>query len=188
MVTREIKERLGRAQQGDTQAFAEIFESLRPKVYAISFRLVGGNDADDVVMETYLKAWKAVVAFSGRSSLTTWLYRITHNCAMDFLRTHQRRRDRLLPEDEVDGRTVEEHVDARQPEPSDQLMRAEEARLVHTALESLSYEHRISILLRYTDGLSYKDIAAATGVTIGTVMSRIFNAKRRLRKMMDKVL
>jgi len=89
-VDRHQAEQLERARKGDVEAFAEVFEALRPLVFSVANRLVGPNDAEDVVMETYLKAWQGLPRFRGKSSLKTWLYRISRNCSLDFIRSRQR--------------------------------------------------------------------------------------------------
>lgn len=173
-----------RAQQGDTDAFAEAFEPLRPMIYAVAYRMVGPNDAEDVVMQTYLKAWQAIPRFGGRASLKTWLYRITRNCALDLIRSRGRRRERVLTQAELDSPAAQ-FADPSQPRPDEIAARSETAATVQRAMGKLSPEHRVSLQLRYTDGMSYAEIAAATGVSIGTVMSRLFNAKRKLRIILE---
>lgn len=177
-------ELLQRARQGDVEAFAELFEAARPVVYAVACRLVGPTDAEDVVMDTYLKAWKALPAFSGRSILRTWLCRIAHHGAVDRLRARRREVDPSLPagEDGLDRTLLDTLPDPRQRPPWELADAADTGARIQQALESLSEEHRTTLMLRFSDGLSYAEIAAATGVSIGTVMSRLFNGRRRLMK------
>lgn len=176
---------MDKARNGDVDAFAELFEPLREMVYAIAYRVVGPNDADDVVMETYLKAWQALPRFGGRASLKTWLYRIARNCAIDFVRKRSRRKERVLTPEEEEGRE-RQFADEKQPSPDEVLSRRELVHDVRGALARLPDLHRIALELRYADGLSYNEIAAATGVSIGTVMSRLFNGKRKLRKLLEE--
>ena len=178
-------ETLERAKRGDVDAFAEVFESLRPIVFSIACRLVGTNEAEDVVMDTYLKAWKALPRFRQGSSLKTWLYRICHNCAMDYLRARKRRAEARPADDaDPDGIGIERIADGTQRSPADTLSDRELGQRLDRALARLSPEHRTSLELRFTDELSYAEIAAATGVSIGTVMSRLFNAKRKLKNIL----
>jgi RNA polymerase sigma-70 factor (ECF subfamily) len=173
-------ELLKQAQGGDADAFAQLFESMRPTVIAVAVRLVGASDADDVVMDTFLRAWQALPRFKRRSSLSTWLYRIAHNCAVDLIR---KRRPGQVSIDAAadDGRSVLETEPDRGIESPDQdVIRRETVLEVQAALQKIPEEHRVVLQLRYSDGLAYRDIAAATGVSIGTVMSRIFYAKRKL--------
>lgn len=173
-----------RAIQGDVSAFASVFETLRPTVFAVACRLVGPLDAEDVVMETYLKAWQALPRFQKRASVKTWLYRIAHNCSLDMLRARARRKEEPLPV--RPGETGELAVpDEMQPGPDIQAEHSELAGRLDAAIAVLSAEHRTVLLLRHADGLSYSEIAAATGVSMGTVMSRLFNARRKLKKMLE---
>ena len=177
---------LKRAQAGDMQAFAELFEPLRARMHAVAFRLVGPDQADDAVMDTYLRAWKALPAFDGRSAIATWLCRIVHNRCVDLLRT---KRPILFtdqaPENTENEGDQEEQADLKNPAPDEWAMRRETAAQIDRALERLSLEHRATLLLRYVDGLSYEELAAATGVSLGTVMSRLFNAKRKLKSALE---
>lgn len=176
------EEKLLRAQQGDADAFAELFEALRPAVHSIAWRQVGPDYADDVVMETYLKAWKALPRFNRRAKLKTWLYRITYNCAMDFLRSRQRSKEVHLVEHDQDSRTIADFPDDRQASPAEAFAAGEMRALVAAAVARLAEPHRTTLLLRYADALSYAEVAAATGVSIGTVMSRLFHGRRKLKK------
>lgn len=164
-------------------AFLALFEEARPTIHAVAIRLVGVDEAEDVVMETYLKAWKAMPGFSGRSSSRTWLCRIAHNCAVDWLR---RRRTVPLPApdpEEPDGAgDMSLLADPAQRRPSDLVAGRELQVAIGAAMERLTPEHRVAVTLRFSDGLSYSEIAAATGVSIGTVMSRLFNGRRKLMK------
>ena len=175
---------LARAQHGDAEAFAGAFEALRPVVFAVATRLVGPDDAEDVTMETFLRAWQAVNQFNGRASLKSWLYRIAHNCAIDALRRRKRQREIFPEPDEAGGSPLEQVADTAAPHPADGIERAEAGDALDRALQGLPEEHRLVLLLRYGDGLSYSEIAAASGLPIGTVMSRLFNAKRKLRRAM----
>ena len=175
---------LKQAQNGDAEAFARAFEALRPAVHAVACRLAGPDDADDVVMETYLRAWQALPNFEGRSSLKSWLYRIAFNCATD-LRRRQKRSPEVRGTPAEDGEAWGAQVaDPNAALPGERLESDETCQRVAVALRRLPDEHRIVLQLRYTDDLSYAEIAAATGVGMGTVMSRLFNAKRKLLRAM----
>ena len=178
---------LKKAKNGDVDAFAEVFESLRPTVFAIACRLAGPTDAEDIVMETYLKAWAALPNYNERSSLQTWLYRIAYNAAMDCLRSRNRRRSKVISENDLENTEIGELVDERELTPRVKLVKREANSLIRNALSLMDCEHRKTIWLRFADGLSYKEIAAATGVSIGTVMSRIFNGKKKLLKLFNSL-
>jgi len=176
-----------KAQKGDMDAFAALFEPMRAQVLPVAARLVGPDNAEDVVMEAYLRAWKALPRFGGRSSLKTWLYRIVHNCAVDMIRSKSK--GELEMSGREGGNSPEADIPDEQQKPPDvEAADRETAQMVSVALDKISPEHRATLLLRYADGLSYTEIAAATGVSLGTVMSRLFNGKRRLKAVIGSEL
>ncbi len=182
----ESVELLERARKGDVDAFLALFEDSRPTIHSVAWRLVGPDEAEDVVMETYLRAWKSVPGFNGRSSVRTWLCRIAHNCSVDWLR---KRRHVVQPlegeDDETGGGDRNQVADVSQRKPSEIVAGGELQSVIERAMDTLSPEHREVLLLRFSDDLSYSEIAAATGVSIGTVMSRLFNGRRKLIKALD---
>lgn len=164
-------------------AFATLFEPLRPLVFTAASRMVGADQANDVVMETFLKAWQALPRFRGGSSLSTWLFRISRNCSVDMIRK-ARRFESIDAVDEAKGASrLDRMADERSPSPDADMSRGETVEVVRKALEQLPEEHGVALKLRYADGMKYSEIAAVTGVAIGTVMSRLFNGKRKLMKL-----
>ncbi len=177
---------LDQAKSGDIEAFTRLFEPLRGNVFAIACRLIGAQDAEDVVMDTYLKAWKALPGFRGGASLKTWLAHIARNACLDRIRRVQTARaESMSPADPAEP--ARELSDPTLSTPDETVRSREIARLVRTALARLDEAHRTALQLRYVDDLSYAEIAAATGVRIGTVMSRLFNGKRKLRMIVDSM-
>jgi len=178
---------LEKAQHGDAEAFAGAFETLRPSVFAVACRLAGPDDAEDVVMDTYLRAWQALPNFEGRASLKSWLYRIAFNCATD-LRRRRKRSPEVRVEPADDGQDAMERVADPEAVLPGEVLEADETRAqLARALRQLPEDHRVVLELRYMDGLSYAEIAAATGIGIGTVMSRLFNAKRKLQRVVAEM-
>ncbi|MBT3375607.1 MAG: sigma-70 family RNA polymerase sigma factor [Lentisphaerae bacterium] len=180
------KNDLEAARQGDVEAFAKVFESVRPMIHRVAYRMVGANDCDDVVMDTYLKAWRGLARFRGGSSISTWLCRITRNCALDALRSRSRQQERYVSSESPDMTPVVENLpDRHEPSPAASAAARDLGRQLNGALAKLSEEHRRAVLLREVDGLSYRELAAAEGVQVGTIMSRLFYARRRLRKILE---
>jgi RNA polymerase sigma-70 factor, ECF subfamily len=175
-----------RARAGDMEAFTALFESFREMVFRISCRLVGETDAEDVVMETYLKAWQAMPQFHGRASLKTWMYRIAYNVSVDLLRSRERRNKRFVSVSEGEGEPAQDVADTGQTAVPEQMERQEDAVTVRQAMEKLPPEHRGALMMRFADDMSYAEIAAATGVSIGTVMSRLFYGKRKLKALLKE--
>jgi RNA polymerase sigma-70 factor (ECF subfamily) len=192
MIDEPTESPLQRAQNGDAEAFAELFEPLRRLAYSVSVRFVGASEAEDVVMDAYLKAWQALPGFRGRD-LKSWLLRITRNTALDRIRRQARRPtvslDAGRPSDSETNRSgavTRDVEDENAITPDDRLARNEDIGGVKAALALLPELYRISLLLRYADGLSYSEIAVATDVAVGTVMSRLHNGKRRLKRLLNR--
>ena len=159
---------LRRAQQGDSEAFRLLVEAYQTQVYRLALRMCGEAAADDVTQEVFLAAWRR---------FSTWLYRLTTNAAIDWLRREKRHRG-------MDDVTELELPDDG-PSPQDQAEQAEAQQAVRRALSRLSEEHRQVLLLRYMQELDYAEIAAALEISEGTVKSRISRAKMRLRELLD---
>lgn len=167
-------------------AFAALFEPLRARIHAVAYRLVGPDDAEDVVMDTFLKAWQALPTYAERSSLSTWLCGIARHQALDLLRKRAvRQRGRAEAREEEDALAGAE--DVTQPSPTEAIERSEDSQWCARALTMLPEPHRQALLLRYVDGLSYREISSALNISVGTTMSRLFNAKRKLRELAQEL-
>jgi RNA polymerase sigma-70 factor (ECF subfamily) len=172
------------ARSGDIQAFATLFESFRGMVFRVAVRLTGENDAEDVVMETYLKAWQSLPGFHARAALKTWLYRIAYTVSVDLLRARERRARRFIPESEIDPDQPFDAADVTQQTADEAVESRDTAGAVQGVLKRLPAEHRTALMMRFADDMSYAEIAAATGVSIGTVMSRLFYGKKKLKDLL----
>jgi RNA polymerase sigma-70 factor, ECF subfamily len=179
------KEKVYAASKGDVDAFADLFEELRPMVYSIAIKYVGETDANDVVMDTYLKAWKAIPKFKFKSSLKTWIFRITFNCSHDYLKRINREHNRTVRENDDQDPILDRIADDNKT-PDQQAAKNDVVKIVRESLKELPDEFRITLMMRYCNDMSYSDIAAATGVKLGTVMSRLFNGKRKLKLIMKQ--
>jgi len=184
----ETKHLLKQAQEGDMEAFATVFEQFRPLMHTVAYRLVGSDDCDDVVMDSFLKAWRALPTIRDLGAVRTWLCRMVRNTALDLLRKHNRERNHVVENvvDEDGVGILDRIADESSPSADTQGERSELAGQLQQALAGLGEDHRTVVLLREADGLSYKQIAVTTGVSIGTVMSRLFYAKRKLRKLLSE--
>lgn len=168
---------LRRAQQGDSEAFRQMVEAYQTQVYRLALRMCGADGADDVTQDAFVAAWRALPNFRSDCRFSTWLYRLTTNAAIDYLRREKRHRaaddiaELELPDDAPTMQELSE--------------RAETQSRVRRALSRLSDEHRQVLLLRYMQELDYGEIAAALEVSEGTVKSRINRAKARLRELLS---
>ena len=176
---RDERELIRRAGQGDQEAFRQLVETYQAPAYRLALRMCGGDAAlaEDAAQEAFLAAWRGLPRFRGDSRFSTWLYRLTTNAAIDWLRREKRHRG-------MDDVTELELPDDG-PGPQDQAEQAEAQQTVRRALGQLSEEHRQVLLLRYMQELDYAEIAAALEISEGTVKSRISRAKMRLRELLD---
>jgi RNA polymerase sigma-70 factor (ECF subfamily) len=182
-----VEQLLNRARAGDREAFAALFEKYRPLLHRVAVRLVGPDHAGDAVMESCIKAWQALPVFRGEAALSRWFCQTVRNTALDEIRRRNRRGFEALPaDDETHAEMIEGIEDKHTPSPEENVRRRELGECIERAMAKLSEEHRTAILLREVDGLDYREIAAATGVSMGTVMSRLFNARLRLRKLLKE--
>lgn len=170
------QELIRRAQRGDGEAFRQLVEAYQTQVYRLALRMCGESAADDVTQEAFLAAWRALPDFRGDCRFSTWLYRLTTNAGIDWLRREKRYRS-------ADDVTELELPDDA-PSPQEQAEQSETQSAVRRALSRLSEEHRQVLLLRYMQELDYGEIAAALDVSEGTVKSRINRAKGRLRELL----
>ncbi|MCX7847453.1 MAG: sigma-70 family RNA polymerase sigma factor [bacterium] len=171
-------------QHGDEQAFTTIVERYKHRLLRLALSVVrNDDDALDVLQDALVKAYHGLRAFRQSSTLYTWLYRIVMNHAIDYVR----RRPQVVIES-----TSELLHDLPDTTPSvrpdRELMNAELRERIFAAVDKLPPKHRQVIILRELEGMSYKDIAAVVGCSEGTVMSRLFYARERLRQALEPYL
>jgi RNA polymerase sigma-70 factor (ECF subfamily) len=177
-----------RVRAGDVAAFEPLVERYRHRVYRLARNVLrDSEEALDVAQEAFIRAFQALPTFRGQSAFYTWLFRITLNVASDRARQRAARGRAFgterVEEDEWD-RTLVDPGDG----PDTSAARAEERRRIARALESLPTHHRAIIMLSDLEGLSYREIAEVLGIPMGTVMSRLHNARKRLRAALGPLL
>lgn len=168
---------------GDRAAFDEVYGRFSTMVYNLALRMSGSeSEAADCVQETFLRVYRHLGKFRGRSNLKTWVFRIALNCCRSrFRRRLTRRRwvdsggDELIDQTPSDGRS-----------PEDEAAAAETAQRVQRALGDLRPVFREAVVLRDLQGLSYREMASVLGVRIGTVRSRIARGREQLRRIMEQ--
>jgi RNA polymerase sigma-70 factor (ECF subfamily) len=176
-----------RSRAGDLEAFDVLVTRYRGKVYAMVYNMVRNEaDAWDLAQDVFVKAWKALPGFQARSGFFTWLYRITYNVTCDWLR-----RRRVESAGEFDDRLGGEAVAAgaatvphRPDRPDERMQMGELAGRIGAALAELSDDHRAAVLMREVQGMKYEEIAEAMGCSVGTVMSRLFYARKKLQGLL----
>ena len=168
---------------GDEDAFEFLFEKYRQRVYGIAFRFVRNReDALEVAQEVFLRVYQALEKFKTDSKFFTWLYRITVNRSIDFTRSRKSRR--LLRMDESTMEALGEPTARRAPDqgPVEYAQEQELHEKLRQAVAGLSDKHQIVFILHISEDLSYKEISEVVGCNVGTVMSRLFYARKQLQE------
>jgi RNA polymerase sigma-70 factor (ECF subfamily) len=168
-------ELLGRAQGGDLLAFEEIVRRHQRRVYGTALRIVRRHDvADDVVQDTFLRAYQALKTFDLARPFGPWIARIAANLSINYIRS-PRFREEPLPE--AHGETP-----SSSPSPLGGVLESESGSMLEAALFRLPAEQRAVFVLRALEDLSYKEISESLGISMGTVMSRLSRAREKLRE------
>lgn len=176
---------VARARAGDTDAFRELVERHSQTLFKTAFRLTGNEaDADDLVQEAFLRAYRKLDKFDGRSQLGTWLYRITVNCGMDLMRTRSRRQARAAIQEGV----ILETVAADDPRPDRLAFSGEIGRAVERVLRTLSPMERAAFVLRHFEGRSVAEIADLLGVRSGATKQAVLRAVKKLRAALEPLV
>jgi RNA polymerase sigma-70 factor (ECF subfamily) len=170
--------------KGEAAALDDLFRRYRAVAYRVAYRLLGNEaDALDAVQEAFVKALTHLRTFERRSSFKTWLLRVVSNAALDFGR--QRGRREVLRMDLL-GPQQREGLEPRvQPEPGGNLDRDDLRRRLQAAIAQLSAAQRQTFVLHAEAELSYREVADVLGISIGTVMSRLFYARQKLRALLE---
>jgi RNA polymerase sigma-70 factor, ECF subfamily len=169
---RSERELVEACRRGDREAFRDLFEAHRDRVYSIALRFSGDESiAMDIAQDTFVKLFASIADFRGDAAFQTWIYRLVVNSCFD----HQRRTKRLVPLADGILSTLRASADALAD-----LLRREVRTSVRSAIERLSPPLRMVVVLRYTEGLSYEEIADALNCSPGTVASRLNRAHKAL--------
>jgi RNA polymerase sigma-70 factor, ECF subfamily len=174
-----------RSQKGDMEAFEELVARHRDKIFARAFSMMRNeDDATDLSQEAWVKGWQRLKQFHGDSSFVTWMTRIVINLCLDQLRKHKRQRAESIEvlDEELGG--VERQMPTVTINPTEGLERSELRARIDKALNLLSHEHRTVLVLHEFEELEYKEIAKRMQCSIGTVMSRLFYARRKMASLM----
>jgi RNA polymerase sigma-70 factor (ECF subfamily) len=176
-----------RAKRGDTDAFRVLVERHSRNVFALAFRMTGNEfDAEDVVQETFLRAFRQLQYYESRASFGTWLYRIASNYALDLIRS--RRRHETSPKADEDAREVLDKVPSADPQPDRLLYGTQVRTRIQEALADLSDQERAAFLMRHFHGMSIDEIGAVLGTATSATKNSIFRAVRKLRDALEPVV
>ncbi len=179
---------VGWAQQGDTEAFEQLVFRHRDKIYARAMLMMRNEDeALDLSQEAWVKAWQRLHQFQGDSSFATWMTRIVINLCLDQIRRQKKTRSESIEQLEEDAGGVERQMPVEIINPTEGLEKTELRRRIDEAMSKLTDAHRAVLIMHEFDGLQYKEIADRIGISIGTVMSRLFYARRRLASLLQSL-
>jgi RNA polymerase sigma-70 factor (ECF subfamily) len=174
-----------RARAGDSEAFRLLVEQHSRSIFRLAFRMTGNEqDAEDVVQETFLRAFKQLDRYEARSSFSTWLFRIASNYSLDLIRMrkrHEDKRERGTDED----RDILQSIPMDTPGPERIAYGSEVRDRVNAALNELSAQERTAFVLRHFEGMSIEEIGSALGTGSNATKHSIFRAVQKLRKSLE---
>jgi len=175
---------VARAATGDEDAFRALVERHSRSVFRLAFRMTGSvEDAEDVVQDTFVRAYRQLARFEARSNFATWLYRIGFNCAIDFLRS---RRTRETPQEEETLERLALHAGG--PSSEDLVFAGQIGARVQDALNALSEQERAAFLMRHYHGCSIDEICTALGLKTNAAKHSIFRAVKKMRTELAPLL
>lgn len=170
-----------RAQAKDGAALQELFEQVRPRAMAIALKVLRNrDDAEDAVQDAFVKVWRNLDRFEGRSSFSTWIHRIVMNASLDLLRRQASRNETSSQVADADEDRAPQIEAIEESTPESRLASTETQMLVRLAVARLTPVHREVLTLREFEDSSYEEIAQAAACPIGTVMSRLHHARHRV--------
>lgn len=175
-----------RAKNGDLDALEQIFEKYRNQVFALAYRMTGSvSEAEDLTQEVFLQVMRKIGSFQGRSSFSTWLYRVTVNRSRDYLRSRKRAPE--LPGLDAEGaqRMGDPLFASVITSPESGATASEAKRIVQEALMELPVTLRAPLVLHELEGLEYREVARMLHLPVGTVKSRIFRGRLKLANLLE---
>ena len=170
---------IAKAKAGDSDGFKSLVERHSRSVFRLAYRMTGNeSDAEDIVQETFMRAYKQLNRYESRSSFSTWLYRIAANCSVDLIRARKVRQPVEVPET----------LKSSDPEPDRALYSSQVKHKVSLAMNQLSGQERTAFVLRHFEGQSIDEISKALGVGDNAAKHAVFRAVQKLRRALEPVI
>jgi RNA polymerase sigma-70 factor (ECF subfamily) len=177
-----------RAQSGDSDAFRLLVEQNSRAVFRLAFRMTGNEqDAEDVVQETFLRAYRQLDKYEARSSFSTWLYRIASNYSLDLIRMRKRHEDKR-ERGKTEERDILQTIPVNSPGPDRIVYSSQVQERVNEAMNELSPQERTAFVLRHFEGMSIEEIGEALGTGTNATKHSIFRAVQKLRRSLEPVV
>jgi RNA polymerase sigma-70 factor (ECF subfamily) len=175
------------ARSGDGDAFRRLVEGHSRNVFRLAFRMTGNEqDAEDVVQETFLRAYRQLKSYESRSSFATWLFRIASNYSLDLIRSRRRRNEnRAVPKEDGGELDPLEFLPARIPGPDRIAMSSQVQQRIAAALDELTAQERTAFVLRHFEGLSIQEIGESLGTSANATKHSVFRAVQKLRRNLE---
>jgi RNA polymerase sigma-70 factor (ECF subfamily) len=177
-----------RARAGDTDAFGVLVERHGRALFRLAFRMTGNEqDAQDVVQESFLRAYRQLFRFDERASFGTWLYRIASNCSLDLVRSRKRRSTQLAP---AEPEAEDPMMSVPSPDPTRErfALSSEVRGRVAEAMDELSPTERTAFVLRHYEGMCIEDVSRVLGCQPGAAKHSVFRAVQKLRRALEPVV
>lgn len=173
---------------GDRDAFRVLVDRHSRSIFRLAFRMTGNeHDAEEVVQETFLRAYRRLSKFESRANFGTWLYRIGINCSLDFRRSRQRHEEHREPDD-AEGNPAVQQLASEAPAPDRVVFSGELGAKVEHAMSELSDVERSAFVLRHFEGLSIEEIGKALGLRMSATKNSIFRAVQKLRRALEPMV
>jgi RNA polymerase sigma-70 factor (ECF subfamily) len=182
---------VSRARTGDSDAYRVLVERHSRSLFRLAFRMTGNQqDAEDVVQESFMRAYKQLAKFDERASFGTWLYRIAANCSLDLVRSRKRRSEHLAPQ-EATGSEMDDPVTllpSPDPTPERMALSSEVRERVETAMQELSATERTAFVLRHFEGMCMEEVSRVLDCQPGAAKHSVFRAVQKLRRALEPVV
>jgi RNA polymerase sigma-70 factor (ECF subfamily) len=181
---------VSKARSGDTDAFRVLVERHSRSLFRLAFRMTGNQqDAEDVVQESFLRAYKQLAKFDERASFGTWLYRIAANCSLDLVRSRKRRNEHLAPAPESAAEVEDPVVSlpSTAPNPERMALSSEVRERVALAMRDLSPTERTAFVLRHFEGMCMEEVGRVLECQPGAAKHSVFRAVQKLRRALEPI-
>lgn len=178
-----------RARSGDADAYRVLVERHSRALFRLAFRMTGNQeDAEDVVQESFLRAYKQLGKFDDRATFGTWLYRIAANCSLDLVRARKRRQENFAPAGDEDAENPVLSLPSGEPTPDRMAMSSEVRRRVLEAMNELSPTERTAFVLRHFEGMRMEEVGRVLDCQPGAAKHSVFRAVQKLRRSLEPLV